>query len=362
MRLQAFIVELLFEHDCVIVPGFGGLVANYRSARLNRVSHLIHPPSKHVGFNRNLIQNDGLLANHISIALGITYKEAQAKIDEQVQEFKRALAKEGRLVWEKIGVFFNDTSGYLQFIPEDQENFLLESFGLTSIQLKPIAVEMPIEIEEETPIVETPLQPEAPKVGVSAWKVAAAIAVPIALAGAFLVGGRVSGNQLNFASLNPFTTEVITTPYRMLAPSDRQEPAVISESGFEKTLKDSLNAEVITYDFVKDQATVEGIRVVVNKTMITPAESTATAKANPVVVDVVSKKAFDVIGGAFMVEENATRLVAELKSKGYDAHMAGKRGALHLVAFGSYSSHEEAAKALAEIKLKEGKGAWIKRN
>ncbi len=361
MRLQAFIVELLFDHDCVIVPGFGGLVANYRSARLNRVSHLIHPPSKHVGFNRNLIQNDGLLANHISISLGVNYKEAQAKIEEEVLEFKRTLATEGRLVWEKIGVFFNDKSGYLQFIPEDQENFLLESFGLTSIQLKPIAIELPIEEKEEAVVEEMP-EVVAGRKGISPWKVAAAIAIPIGLAAAFLVGGRVSGNQLNFASLNPFSTEQITTPYRMIAPMDREEVTIVNESGFEKTIRDSSSVEVLTYDFVSDEASAQGIRVVVNRKMIAPAESTQTSKDNPVVVDVTSKKAFDVIGGAFMVEENATRLVSELKSKGYDAHIAGKRGALHLVAFGSYSTHAEAAKALTDIKSKEGKGAWIKRN
>jgi cell division septation protein DedD len=148
----------------------------------------------------------------------------------------------------------------------------------------------------------------------------------------------------------------------MIAPMDREEVTIVNESGFEKTIRDSSSVEVLTYDFVRDEASSQGIRVVVNRKMITPAESTQTSKDNPVVVDVTSKKAFDVIGGAFMVEENATRLVSELKSKGYDAHIAGKRGALHLVAFGSYSTHAEAAKALTDIKSKEGKGAWIKRN
>ena len=35
MRLDLFLAELLYDHDCVIVPGFGGLVANYRPAKLN---------------------------------------------------------------------------------------------------------------------------------------------------------------------------------------------------------------------------------------------------------------------------------------------------------------------------------------
>ncbi|NLA48282.1 MAG: hypothetical protein GX876_02335, partial [Bacteroidales bacterium] len=62
MDITSFIRELLFSHDCVIVPGFGGFVGNYAPARIDRATSTFYPPSKQISFNRNLRNNDGLLA------------------------------------------------------------------------------------------------------------------------------------------------------------------------------------------------------------------------------------------------------------------------------------------------------------
>ncbi|MDP3003404.1 MAG: hypothetical protein Q8N38_09780, partial [Bacteroidales bacterium] len=34
--ITAFIRELLFGHDCVIVPGFGGFIGNYTPAHIDK--------------------------------------------------------------------------------------------------------------------------------------------------------------------------------------------------------------------------------------------------------------------------------------------------------------------------------------
>ena len=44
MKIEEHISELLFEHDCVIVPDFGGFVCNYAPARIDPVKHLFEPP------------------------------------------------------------------------------------------------------------------------------------------------------------------------------------------------------------------------------------------------------------------------------------------------------------------------------
>ena len=44
----------------------------------------------------------------------------------------------------------------------------------------------------------------------------------------------------------------------------------------------------------------------------------------------------------------------------FDAVIAGKSGALELVAFGSYTTKKAARKALKEIKAKGYKQAWVK--
>ena len=61
MDITAFIRELLFGHDCVIVPGFGGFIGNYTPASIDKSSGTFYPPVKQISFNRNLNHNDGLL-------------------------------------------------------------------------------------------------------------------------------------------------------------------------------------------------------------------------------------------------------------------------------------------------------------
>ncbi|MFZ4783860.1 MAG: SPOR domain-containing protein [Flavobacteriales bacterium] len=358
MRMEKFISELLYEHDCVIIPGFGGLVANYRSARLNKLTHIVHPPSKHVGFNRNLIQNDGLLANHMAVVMGISYREASDLVQREVVAIKNQLQGNGRLVWDKIGIFFNDRSGSLQFIPEDQENFLIASYGLTSIQLRPIAAEAPIEPETEQNLEAAPAPIVMNTSRIQPWKIAAAIITPIAIASAFLLGGRIGGDHINFTSLNPFQTERIDAPYRMVV-SNGVEVNVDSSMNALKQLVEQSSGDVILYDFVEAKESSTGVRVEVDKQRIAPVDSTSTA-AIPAPKE-MRQGTYHIIGGAFAIESNATNLVNELESKGYSAFMAGKKGPLHLVAYGSFSTESEARRALAEIKSKEGKGAWIKK-
>ena len=66
ISIEQLIGDLLIQHNCVIVPSFGGFVAQKISAKIDFKSGKILPPSKSLLFNRQLINNDGLLANVIS--------------------------------------------------------------------------------------------------------------------------------------------------------------------------------------------------------------------------------------------------------------------------------------------------------
>ena len=63
MKFDTYIAELLEEHDCVIVPDFGGFVANYAPANVNSINHRFDPPYRKISFNKLLVHNDGLLAS-----------------------------------------------------------------------------------------------------------------------------------------------------------------------------------------------------------------------------------------------------------------------------------------------------------
>ena len=66
MTLDHYISDLLEDHDCVIIPDFGGFIGNYASARINPVNHRIDPPFRKITFNKLLVHNDGLLAAYIA--------------------------------------------------------------------------------------------------------------------------------------------------------------------------------------------------------------------------------------------------------------------------------------------------------
>ena len=138
MDVTAFIRELLFSHDCVIIPGFGGFVGNYSPARIDRSSDTFYPPVKLISFNRNLNHNDGLLVGRISNSSGINYGDARNLVDEFVSEIRRKLEKGEKVVFDNIGSFINNHEGNVQFEPDKNVNYHLDAYGLESFQCLPL--------------------------------------------------------------------------------------------------------------------------------------------------------------------------------------------------------------------------------
>ena len=344
MHLESFLTELLYDHDCVIVPDFGGLVANYRPARLNRRSHVIFPPSKHVGFNRNLTHNDGLLANHIAQSLGIAYKDAQAQLAATVAEYHVQLASNGRINWKNLGVFFKDKNGQLQFIPEDQENFLLEAFGLTPLQLQPVQqIAAPVEEVKETPIIPLP----AAKRNFPLARIAAIMAIPLAIGAALMVRNQMSHEGFSLSSINPFQTTEIKSNYHPSSP----ESMMLADHtpltpGMVKWHEAHPSETRVRFNFLTDEPSEDGIEVVLLE------EQKFSG--------VLQRGDFAIIGGAFMFEDNADKFVQELQAKGFPAKRVGMKRNLFLVAYGTYATQEQAREALQKIKSNENKAAWLK--
>lgn len=138
MDITAFIRELLFGHDCVIVPGFGGFIGNYTPAKIDRSTDTFYPPVKQISFNRNLNHNDGLLVGRISISSHINYGDARSLVEEFVSEIRRKLEKGEKVVFENIGSFINNNEGNIQFEPDKSANYHLDSYGLESFQCLPL--------------------------------------------------------------------------------------------------------------------------------------------------------------------------------------------------------------------------------
>jgi cell division septation protein DedD len=362
MRLDPFITDLLYDHDCVILPEFGGLVANYRSARLNVISHVIQPPSKSIGFNPSLKYNDGLLTNYVSAALGLTYKDASALVAQTIAEYQQMLAAEGRFSIDRIGVFYKDRFGQVQFIPEEQENFLMSSYGLKPIQLKLVGGMTNSDSAKIIPM----NSPNARR-----WKVAAAILLPALLAGSWVLGSRVGKHdEMSFASMNPFGEPRKESAYAPIE-SSWDLPMTFSMSNYDYLLN---NPESTPIDFVNGVVDPEGIElkdraysqesIAQVEEKSEPAAVVQTAKvAEPRAIKTTSNStsAYTLIGGAFQMKENGQRLIDQLRAQGYDAQFAGMRDNLHLVAYGHFSRREDAEAVKTKVQA-SGAKAWIRTN
>ena len=172
MELSVYIGQLLQKHNCVIVPEFGGFIANYKSAIVDRVNNRISPPSKSVLFNPNLVNNDGLLGNYVAQIQAVTYPQALDLIASDVDKWNIELKAGGRVEIGDVGFLFQQDNQII-FEQNREVNLLLNAYGLSGISFvnfaakpvekvvaapklvveKPVIVAPVVEKEKETPII-----------------------------------------------------------------------------------------------------------------------------------------------------------------------------------------------------------------
>ncbi len=137
MNFDKYIKDLLYRYECVILPNLGAFVARNTPSNIDESNKIIHPPSKIISFNANIKENDGLLANHISICENISHKQATEKINKKIIAYKKALNQEKELKFKNIGSLSLKDNNYI-FSPSNKVNFLSSSFGLAEFSTSKI--------------------------------------------------------------------------------------------------------------------------------------------------------------------------------------------------------------------------------
>ena len=145
-----YISDLLYLHDCVIIPDFGGFICNYTGAYIDETNGTICPPAKEILFNRNLTHNDGLLAGWIAARENIPYEKATQALALFADDLKNRLNRRERVPFGEIGVFYVDRRFNILFESGDR-NFLAESFGMEPIAVRKTGQNHPVEINLPQP-------------------------------------------------------------------------------------------------------------------------------------------------------------------------------------------------------------------
>lgn len=151
--ISKHIVELLYEHDVVSLPGLGSFVGAYKSAVVDQVSGTVAPPAKTITFDDNLRMDDGLLIDTIGKSYGVTFDTATDLVQNYVSQIREVLDRREIVSFPNLGRLYRDFEQNLQFLP-DVTNFNTESHGLPDVKVYPIAAPEP---EPVLPAVEEPL-------------------------------------------------------------------------------------------------------------------------------------------------------------------------------------------------------------
>ncbi len=347
MALDNYISALLYKHDCVIVPGLGGFIGNHKPAQINPIQNTFSPPSKSISFNKNLVTNDGLLANYVAQKESISYPNACKNIERSVLQMNGNLRNGTRVVLKGIGVLSLDKNSRLNFEPEDNINYLLDAHGLTVFQKQPIkraTIEEKVAKEFKDRTAPLTAVKEGNKKS-KKWMAAAAITIPLAFFAIWIPSKYDLSGDLNMATFNPLkaTEKAIYVP--------NNSAIEISEEPIESLVKEQIAIATENSYFLDIKLDEADYTVKLKELDVASAVSTYVASAN-------ENFHYHIVAGCFSSKRNARKMVKKLTKDGFSASIIGKRKGLWTVSYSSFVTRKEAVTFLATAKDHNSK-AWV---
>ena len=325
MDIAAFIRELLFGHDCVILPGFGGFIGNYTPARIDKDSSTFFPPVKQISFNRNLNNNDGLLLGRVSESAKMNYADARNLVEEFVNDIRRRLSSGEKVVLESIGSFVNNHEGNVQFEPDRDANYHLDSYGLTSFHVAPLegydVRKKVLKYKDKEPIRQVSVRKIL-------WR--AAVIIPL----------------LTVLVVVPLITDIFKTKVQRtsLNPLANIEFENNRQAVDKSKSTDSLSN--ISQPTLIEKALISESSVPVNEEKILPAKGV--------------EEVYCLIAGSFKLENNAAILLKKLEGEGYKPELLKGPNGFYRVSVMRCSDLTEAANTKESLG-KKYPGTWVTR-
>lgn len=359
MDISRHISKLLFTHDCVIVPGFGGFVSNYQPTRVNKLQNQFHPPCKHILFNPALTNNDGLLANEIAAGEEITYEESLRELAAFSRNTLRALEQSKPIVFTNIGSLTLDGEGTIQFAQDHTINYLKDAYGLTAVVSPAVRREgrsnKPLFKDRRTAV-------GTPRRSIAARRVAAAAVVIVLIA---VVG-------INFSESRQFVSDqwsqlamIYNTqndasqktqePVKIVAPVSN---AAIGVSFPSAERPDPEVAEIVTR-LLKDLPSIDNYTKPAEENIAAP----APPKESPTPTVASGQRMYHLIAGSYERSANAAELIDSYTQKGFSPVVIGPAdNGRYRVSIAAYLRKEDALGVLQEVREKYNPSIWLLRH
>lgn len=346
------ITELLYFHECVIIPDFGGFVTSTVSARVDLEKGYFAPPEKKILFNRNLKNNDGLLISKIAESEKISYNESKKLVSDFVSDLINEITS-GSFLFQSIGKFYFNSENQICFDPAVQKNFNTSAYGMSSFVFPVIRSYDTVRVidkkfRDREAVRQIVTQKNARRI---------MIGVPLLLILA-LLPSKTNFDIFSFkdtAGLNFHTTDIFSS-------SDKKES--VDQTIFEMTRKQ--NALLYIEPSIAKKEKIVPVTVD-SSVMISKNEiPEIPEKAEPVKIDVPEKVSgpeisarFHLIAGSFTEQFRADIYVKQLKSKGYNpVILPADKGRLR-ISIASFSDKSEADSKLDSMRNNADLSLWL---
>ncbi|OFY29780.1 MAG: hypothetical protein A2275_10805 [Bacteroidetes bacterium RIFOXYA12_FULL_35_11] len=374
MEISNYIRELLLLNDCVILPGFGGFISQYQPAFIDEEQSAFQPPSKKIVFNSQLIHNDGLLINYISVVNRISYSEAKNLVSDFICNLYIELDKNNTVFFKSLGSFRYDAQHSLYFEAEKNVNLLQDSFGLPMFHFPEI---IPIEIPLQN--VRPVLRTKSRSLFTNKAFVALIIGLPLLVSFGIVSVKTDLFPELKkkYYALNSYIDDTLSNFKKFNA-----QDLLNNSNSVEASLLQLTNKRVALYyeetkekEVSDNQGKVENTIASVDSSQLKTTEKIILPDNNKVKDEVVEKKEikeakeisdkkntdktvqhnpqkFYLIAGSFGNLNNARNCSNNLKEKGFSPEILQQENGLYRVALKSFSDRKSANNEFTSLQTK----------
>lgn len=377
MNISKYVAELLFDFECVVIPGFGGLIVNDKPSTVNRINHQFKPPFRNILFNTHLKANDGLLVNQIAASEGISFKEARSKVDQFVLSVVEQLKNGGSFTFENIGTIHYDKEENIVFEQNNQVNYNPHSYGLTGFVSPPVKrisdeeklrnIIIPPKAKTTKPVDRKPDIVE--EKGEKKRKYRAVFLVLGILILLLSFGwGITNPDKVRFywentaSAIAYISPDFVQSSKQNVVNEARYIPRKMIESDKEILARIEKSKKIAEHQPVENDLDTEPqpIKNIIEEVIPQPKEEAVEdIVINPPKVE-PSGPLYYIIAGSFSNVKNAERLVSNLKLKGFNAQIADTNSTgMFRVAYTGIKKLSEAKEKLYAIRQDDNPDAWL---
>ena len=343
--VEQHISELLFDHDCVIVPSLGGFLASNQNSMVTS-NLVLFPPFRKIAFNVYLKNNDGLLANHLVEFEHISYQQALIQIEKFVSNCMSEMNSGKKVFLNTVGTLYFDKEYNIQFDTARNSNHLKDSFGMDALQLIPIN-------RENDPIAKPRLVSEIRKSKQQPRTISPRLKKSGTLIGIVAVAATALWFSFNLYLVNPKSYESAS-----LSPFDSQSILKIKDtSTLPSTIKqeEPAKTETVYVATAKPETKTDSV---VTASATTPELVVSEEKVSIVPPSVVTDIHHFVIAGVFKIHENALSQLDQLQKMGFKNSSISKANNRWYVYYQGFENRSDAIALNDSLKNSDLQG-WV---